>query len=94
MYFKMYRKKGRSHLLLRDKEEEKTARGMRNIAESNRNRYIRAEEEVEFLKGQIEKLNDEIDKSRQILKEDEKHRDLLNELFHKGIIDEDGNFVD
>ena len=49
---------------------------------------------VEFLKAEIEKLNDEIDKNKLILKEDEKHRDLLNELFHKGIIDEDGNFVE
>ena len=78
---------------MRDKEEENTARGMRNIAESNRNRY-KSWRRCEFLKEQIEKLNDEIDKSRQILKEDEKHRDLLNDLFHKGIIDEDGNFVD
>ena len=87
-------KKGRSHLLLCDKEEEKTVKGIKNITESNKRRYVRAEEEVEFLKGEIEKLNDEIDKSKLILKEYGKHRDLLNELYHKGIIDEDGNFVD
>ena len=33
-------------------------------------------------------------KNRLILKEDKKHRDLLNELFYKGIIDEDGKFVE
>ena len=47
--------------LLCDKEEEKTVKGIKNIAESNKRRYVIAEEEVEFLKGEIEKLNDEID---------------------------------
>ena len=86
-------KKGRSHLLLRDLEEEKTLKGMKKKVDEHKERCIRAEE-VEFLKGQIEKLSDEVEKNKLIIKEDDKHRDLLNELYHKGIIDEDENFIE
>ena len=47
---------------MRDKEEEQSARGIKKIDESNKRRYIQAEEEIEFLKGEIEKLNKEIEK--------------------------------
>ena len=57
-------------------------------------RCIRAEEEVELLKGEIKKYPEEIDQNRNIKKEDKKHIDLLNELYHKGIIDEDKNFIE
>ena len=69
-------------------------KGMKKRADENKRRYIKAEEQVEFLKWEIEKLQDEIDKNSLVIKEDEKHRDLLNELYHKGIIDEDGNFIE
>ena len=69
-------------------------KGMKKRADENKRRYIKAEEQVEFLKWEIEKLQDEIDKNSLVIKEDEKHRDLLNEFYHKGIIDEDGNFIE
>ena len=67
-------KKERSHLLLRNAEEEKTMKGMKKtIAESKRR--CRRAEEFEFLKGEIEKLNDDIDKNKLVISENEKHRD-------------------
>ena len=57
-------------------------------------RCIRAEEEVELLKGKIKKHAEEIDQNKNIKKEDNKHIDLLNKLYHKRIIDEDKNFIE
>ena len=38
-------------------------KGMKKRADENKRRYIKAEEQVEFLKWEIEKLQDEIDKT-------------------------------
>ena len=37
--------KGRSHLLLRDQEEEKSMKGLMNIAKDNKRKYLAAESE-------------------------------------------------
>ena len=49
-------KKGRSHLLLRNVEEEKIMKGMEKKMNESKRRYIRTEVEVDFLKAEIEKL--------------------------------------
>ena len=47
-----------------------------------------------FLTDEIEKLEEKLEKFKQEIKEDDKYRDLLSNLFiKKGIIDEDGNFI-
>ena len=86
--------KGRSHLLLRDKEEEKTMKGLKKISERNQQRYNQMWEENEYLKAEIEKLGDEIDRKRNKSKDDEKNRELLSDLYEKGIIDENGNIIE
>ena len=49
--------KGRSHLLLRDQEEEKSMKGLMNIAKDNKRKYLAAESENEYLKVEIEKIS-------------------------------------
>ena len=67
---------------------------MKKRVDENRRRYVRAEEEIEFLKAEIEILNDIIDNNRFAISEDDKHRDLLNQLYQKGIINEERNFIE
>ena len=49
--------------------------------------------ENNFLKSEIEKLEEELERKKDDNKEDEKNRDLLNSLYSLGIIDEDGNII-
>ena len=49
--------------------------------------------ENEFLKNEIEKLEEELSKKKDELKEDDKNRELLNSLYSQGVIDEDGNIL-
>ena len=80
-------------MLLRDKEEENTVKGLKNSIEKSRERYNEAWEENEYLKAEIEKLGEELDRNRNEYKKDDRNRELLGELFEKGIIDEDGNIL-
>ena len=45
------------------------------------------------LKNEIKVLKDELRMSQDVRDKSDKYADLLNDLFHKGIIDEDGNFI-
>ena len=45
------------------------------------------------LKNEIKVLKDELRMSQDVRDKSNKYADLLNDLFHKGIIDEDGNFI-
>ena len=47
----------------------------------------------EFLKNKIVKLEEELSKKKDELKEDDKNRELLNSLYSRGVIDEDGNIL-
>ena len=42
---------------------------------------------------QIIDLKNELRMSQDVRDKSDKYADLLNDLFHKGIIDEDGNFI-
>ena len=86
--------KGRSHLLLRDLEEEKTVKGLKRIKNQQSIQINEAEDEIEKLRKEISLLQSEIDQRDCYEKEEEKHRQLLSDLYEKGIIDEDGNYVD
>ena len=80
-------------MLLRDVEEEKTVKGLKISANKNKERYIVTETENEYLKEEIEKLTLELDKKKKEHNEDEDNRQLLGELFDRGIIDENGNIL-
>ena len=86
--------KGRSHLLLRDKEEDKTMKGLKKIAEKNRQRYNQMCEENDYLKSEIEKLAEELDRKSDEAQDENKNRELLSDLYEKGIIDEEGNIIE
>ena len=85
--------RGRSHLLLRDQEEEKTVKGLKKIADNHKQRYNEIWEENDYLKGEIEKLGDELERRRNEMLDEDKNRELLSELYEKGVIDEDGNII-
>ena len=69
-------------------------KGLKKISERNQQRYNQMWEENEYLKAEIEKLGDEIDRKRNKSKDDEKNRELLSDLYEKGIIDENGNIIE
>ena len=86
--------KGRSHLLLRDKEEDKTVTGLKKIKERQSIEIKEAEEEISNLSQEILKLKQEVHQKNEELKENEKHRQLLGDLYDKGLIDFNGNLID
>ena len=50
--------------------------------------------QISKLQNEICKLKNELETNREIIDKNDKYADLLNDLFHKGIIDEEGNFLD
>ena len=68
--------KGRSHLLLRDLEEEKTVKGLTKIKNMQEVRINEAENEIDKLRNEILLLQSEIEQRDVNEKEDEKHRQL------------------
>ena len=85
--------KGRSHLLLRDKEEEKTIKGLKKVIETNWKKFNQVWEENDYLKAEIERLGNEPDEKRNNAWLDDKNRELLSELYENEVIDEDGNII-
>ena len=85
--------RGRSHLLLRDQEEEKTVKGIKKIADEHKRKYEAMLNENEYLKSEIERIEDELEKRKSDLNENDRNRDLSSELYEKGVIDEDGNII-
>ena len=86
--------KGRSHLLLRDLEEEKTVKGLKKIKDKQEAEPIEAGQEIRSLKDEILRLENEMELNNQRLIEENEHRELLSSLYEKGIIDEEGNLVE
>ena len=85
--------KGRSHLLLRDIDEEKTIKGLRKIKEKQSLEINAAEDKIDRLNREILILQAEIAQQNLSFKEEEKHRQLLSNLYDKGVIDENGNYI-
>ena len=50
--------------------------------------------QISKLQNEICKLKNELETNREIIDKNDKYADLLNDLFHKGVIDEEGNFLD
>ena len=46
------------------------------------------------LKNEINELSNKIKRKSEEIKEGSNYADMLNELFHRGIIDEDGNIIE
>ena len=69
-------------------------KGLKKIAKKTKSKYPAAESENEYLKEEIEKLQQELENWKNEEQEDNKNRELLNELYEKGIIDESGNIIE
>ena len=46
------------------------------------------------MQNEICKLKNELETNREIIDKNDKYADLLNDLFHKGLIDKEGDFLD
>ena len=93
IYFIHIAQRGRSHLLLRDQEEEKAVKGIKKIADKNKKKYIEMWNENEYLKSEIEKIEEELERRKNDGEENKRNRGLLSDLYERGIIDEDGNII-
>ena len=69
-------------------------KGLQKLIVQEKLRVDEIEDENESLKREIEKLEIELDQKKRELNEDDKNRNLLNNLFEKGIIDQDGNILE
>ena len=81
-------------MLLRGVEEENTIKGLRKIKEKQNVEINVAEIEIDRLNKEIVLLQEEIMQQNINFKDETKHRQLLSDLYEKGIIDENGNYVD
>ena len=79
--------------MLRDKEEDKNTKDLKKTIEKNKERYNQVWEENEYLKAEIEKLGDELDRNRKEFDKNDQNRELLSDLYEKGIIDEEGKII-
>ena len=79
--------------MLRDKEEDKNTKDLKKTIEKSKERYNQVWEENEYLKAKIEKLGDELDRNRKEFDKNDQNRELLSDLYEKGIIDEEGKII-
>ena len=79
--------------MLRDKEEDKNTKDLKKTIEKSKERYNQVWEENEYLKTKIEKLGDELDRNRKEFDKNDQNRELLSDLYEKGIIDEEGKII-
>ena len=69
-------------------------KGLKKISEKNRQRYNQMCEENDYLKAEIEKFAEELDRKRDEAQDENKNKELLSDLYEKGIIDEEGNIIE
>ena len=79
--------------MLRDKEEDKNTKDLKKTIEKSKERYYQMWEENEYLKAEIKKLGDELDRNRKEFDKNDQNRELLSDLYEKGIIDEEGKII-
>ena len=92
MYFIATR--GRSHLLMRtSKHKNERARHV-NLYKDEESKSEDEENCIDTLKDEIKKLSQELNEKQNEIRKNEKYGDLLSDLFQKGIIDSEGNFIE
>ena len=79
-------------MLIRKKElkEENNRKNNRNREEDKEDSDI---DEVSILKREVAKLSKKLEEKKEGEETQNKYADLLNDLFHKGIIDKSGKFL-
>ena len=85
--------KGRSHLLLRTPKQKNERKKNISLYKDEEDKLEEESKEVESLKDEIKNLTQQLKKKEEEIKDNEKYGDLLSDLFQKGIIDEEGNFI-
>ena len=85
--------KGKSHLLIR-KKISANQNIRRNTEDDEEEKLgISRESEINSLKDQIVMLSQEVKRLEKDSNENEKNADLLNELYQRGIIKEEGELI-
>ena len=79
----LIRKSNEAQKVRRSREENKDE----EVKESNK------DYEISYLKKEVATLKEELRVNRDNVEKNDKYADLLNYLFHKGIIDEEGIFL-
>ena len=85
--------KGRSHLLLRIPKISSSKKRNMPLYKDEEIKHEESDEDVNSLKEEIERLNTKLTQKEKESQESQKYADLLSDLYEKGIIDADGNFI-
>ena len=86
--------KGRSHFLLRKTNSNVNRDELLDESKEEEIKESQKDTEILYLQKEILDLKDEMQRNKEVYETNDKYADLLNDLFHKGIIDSDGNFID
>ena len=86
--------KERSHLLLRDPDENKIPRKVKEKLDQKDQELDEADMTIHTLKNEINELSNKIKRKSEEIKEGSNYADMLNELSHRGIINENGNIIE
>ena len=86
--------KGRSHLLIKKRSNKIRRDGEENKSSNEENKDTESEEKIQHLKDQILELSEKLERSNKNNQNQDKYADLLNDLYHKGIIDDEGKFLE
>ena len=85
--------KERSHMLIRKSSEIPVRRQLREENKDEEDKDENKDSQILYLKNEVAKLKEELRVNNDSIDRNDKYADLLNDLFHKGIIDEEGNFL-
>ena len=83
--------KGRSHMLIRKKMASNFPEIQTEETEEGFNSNRENDSKIKLLQAEILKLRDKLEQKDAAQEKPDKYADLLNDLFHKGIIDSTGN---
>ena len=81
-------------MLLRTPKEKKVKSRNIRLYKDEESKSEEEKEEINVLKEEIKTLTKKIKEKETEIKKNEKYTDLLGDLFQRGIIDADGNFID
>ena len=86
--------KGRSHLLLRTPKERNLKKRNIPLYRDEEEKGEESDEDINAMKDEIKSLTQQLKEKDKEINKNEKYADLLSDLFQKGIIDSQGNFID
>ena len=93
-YINIIASKGRSHLLMRTPKLKSDRKKNMHLYKDEEEKSEDEKNDVKILKDEIKKLNEQLNDKQKEIRKSEKYGDLLSDLFQKGIIDNEGNFIE